>query len=74
MRKLKALKGLVPVLLAIAGLLFLYGGRAIHEFWGVDRLFAEIIGLSLSVGFGIVGLVFKNMAGSDESDGNHSSS
>jgi hypothetical protein len=67
------LKGLASVVLIVAALLFLFGGRAIHEFWGVDRLFAEIIGIGLSVGFGIIALVLKNRADSDENDRNQPS-
>lgn len=38
--------GLSWVLLAGGGILFLVGGRALHDFAGIDRLIAEVEGLA----------------------------
>ena len=42
------LRGLSSSLAVIAGLSFLFGGRAIHEFGKVDRLLAEILGIGVA--------------------------
>ena len=42
------LRGLSSPLAVIAGLSFLFGGRAIHEFGKVDRLLAEILGIGVA--------------------------
>ena len=42
------LRGLSSFLAVIAGLSFLFGGRAIHEFGNVDRLLAEILGIGVA--------------------------
>jgi hypothetical protein len=48
------------LLLGIAGLAFLFGGRAISEFGKVDRVLAEMLGLGLAGVFLVLGMVFKN--------------
>jgi hypothetical protein len=42
------LRGLSSFLAVIAGLSFLFGGRAIHEFGKVDRSLAEILGIGVA--------------------------
>ena len=42
------LRGLSSFLGVIAGLSFLFGGRAIHAFGKVDRLLAEILGIGVA--------------------------
>ena len=49
-------------LFAIAGLLFLVGGRAISEFTKADRVLAEFLGIGLAVVFVVLGFVAKNAA------------
>jgi uncharacterized membrane protein len=39
------LQGAASALLAIAGIYFFFDGRAIHDFGGVDRTLAEIVGI-----------------------------
>jgi len=56
------LKGTSQVLFAIAGLLFLVGGRAITEFTKTDRVLAEFLGIGLAVVFVVLGFVAKNAA------------
>lgn len=56
------LTGAGPVLFAIAGLLFLVGGRAISELTKTDRLLAECLGIGLAVVFLVLGFVVKNAA------------
>jgi hypothetical protein len=53
------LQGVSPLLFALGGLSFLFGGRAIHEFEGIDRTLAEIIGLGLAFLGLILGMVGK---------------
>jgi hypothetical protein len=55
-----ALRGMSSLLLGIAGLAFLFGGRAISEFGKVDRVLAEMLGLGLAGVFLVLGMVFKN--------------
>jgi len=38
---------------------FLFGGRAIHEFAGVERLQAEVIGIAIAVACGFGGFIAK---------------
>ena len=56
------LKGAGQALFAIAGLLFLVGGRAISEFTKADRMLAEFLGIGLAVVFVVLGFVAKNAA------------
>jgi len=44
-----AVIGISWVLIAVGGMLFFIGGRALHELAGVDRLIAEIEGLAAAV-------------------------
>lgn len=57
------LKAATWLLFAAAGLLFFWGGRAIHEFLGVDRLVAEAEGLILSAVCGFLGMLSKSAGG-----------
>jgi hypothetical protein len=56
------LQALAKLMFGLAALLFFFGGRAIHEFWGVERLLAEIFGIGLAVICGLAGAVFKHFA------------
>jgi len=56
------LHGLSWLFLGVAGMAFWAGGRAIHEFGKVDRLLAELIGLSIAVVMGAIGFVLKRTA------------
>lgn len=42
------LRGLSSAVAITAGIFFLFGGRAIHEFGGVDRWLAELIGIGVA--------------------------
>ncbi|WP_142988318.1 hypothetical protein [Granulicella rosea] len=53
------LQGIGSLLLVIAGLSFFWGGRALHEFLGVDRLLAELGGLTLAAVAGLLGMLAK---------------
>jgi hypothetical protein len=53
------LQGSWTVLAVIAGISFFVGGRAIHEFGGVDRTLAEIIGIGIAFLCLILGAVGK---------------
>jgi hypothetical protein len=61
------LKLLSAVTLLLAGLLSWWGGRAIHEIWGVDRLLAELVGLAIGAAFGAIGYIAKNASEDDDS-------
>jgi hypothetical protein len=61
------LKLLSAVTLLLAGLLSWWGGRAIHEIWGVDRLLAELVGLAIAAAFGAIGYIAKNASEDDDS-------
>lgn len=54
------LQGLSSISLAIAGLSFFFGGRAIHEFGGVDRIFAEVMGIGIAVAIFFLGMIAKH--------------
>jgi hypothetical protein len=56
------LRGLSWLLLAVAGLSFWVGGRAISEFGKVDRILAEFLGLSLAGVAGLFGYILKEKA------------
>jgi len=56
------LRGLSWLLLAVAGLSFWIGGRAISEFGKVDRILAEFLGLSLAGVAGLFGYILKEKA------------
>ena len=47
------------VLLAIAGLSFFWGGRALSEFMHVNRLLAEVEGLGVAIVSGFLGMLLK---------------
>ena|SRR5215469_4475666 len=40
-------KNSFPALISRGSLLFLFGGRAIHEFGNVERVLAEVLGLAM---------------------------
>lgn len=54
-------------LFVLAGLAFFVGGRAIHEFAGVERVLAEVEGLALTFAFGLVAFIAQR-AGEDLAD------
>jgi len=56
------LRGLSWFFLAVAGLSFWVGGRAISEFGKVDRILAEFFGLSLAGIAGLLGYILKERA------------
>lgn len=66
--------GLSWVLIGIGGISFWVGGRALHEFAGVDRLIAEVEGLTgavvlIALGAGLraaAGLPLSRRSGSGE--------
>ena len=60
------LRGLSTVSFAIAGLSFFFGGRAIHEFGGVERMLAEIVGIGIAFVCLIVGAIAKHKIGDIE--------
>ncbi len=53
------LHGLSKLLFAAAGLFFLFGGRAIHDFANIDRLLAEVLGMAIAVACGFGGYLAK---------------
>jgi|GEM_PF-5937531 len=53
------LEGVWPVFPVIAGLSFFFGGRAIHDFGGVDRTLAEMIGIGVAFLCLILGAIGK---------------
>lgn len=64
------IRGLSWFLLAVAGLSFWIGGRAISEFGKVDRILAEFLGLSLAGVAGLFGYILKEKADDfDDSSG-----
>lgn len=62
------LKGVGWLLLTVGGLLFLFGGRAIHEFAHIDRLVAEMEGIVLAIVIGLLGYAAKSAAQNLEDD------
>ena len=56
------LHGLAWILLAIAGLAFWVGGRAISEFGKIDRILSEMLGLGIAFATGALGYILKTMA------------
>jgi len=67
------LRGVSWLLLAVAGLAFWVGGRAISEFSKTDRIFAEMEGIALAVVVGALGFAAKTVADNLE-EGKDSSS
>ena len=55
------LQGFGGLCFLLAGLLFWFGGRAIHELLGVDRVLAEVIGLGTAAILGLLGFVCKTV-------------
>ena len=49
-------RGAGKTLLLVAGLAFFFGGRAIHEFFGVNRAVAEVEGMAIAVLSGALGI------------------
>jgi hypothetical protein len=62
------LRGVSWLLLAVAGIAFLVGGRAISEFGKTDRVLAEMEGLGLAIVTGGLGLVAKTAADNLDQD------
>jgi len=56
------LKGTSQALFVLAGLLFLFGGRAISEYTKTDRLSAEGRGIGLAVVSAVIGMLAKDAA------------
>ena len=56
------LHGLAWVFLAIAGVAFWVGGRAISEFGKIDRILSEMLGLGIAAGTGMLGYILKTTA------------
>lgn len=54
--------GLSGLLLGIAGVSFWVGGRSISEFGKVDRVLAELLGLSIAFVTGALGYILKKVA------------
>lgn len=67
------LSGAAWLLFVVAGFAFLVGGRAISEFWGTDRILAEMAGIGLAVVTGVLGYMAKTAA-EDINEGEDSSS
>lgn len=59
-------RGAATLMFGIAGLSFLWGGRALHEFWGVDRTLGELEGIGLAALCGIFGFAAKTAGESDD--------
>lgn len=53
------LQGVGSLLFVVAGLSFFWGGRALHEFFGVNRGLAELGGLMLAAVSGLLGMLAK---------------
>ena len=62
------LRGVAWILFGAAGLLFFWGGRAIHDFAKTERVLAEMEGIGLAVLCGGLGAVAKHAAGRPEED------
>jgi hypothetical protein len=58
----EVLFGFSWVMVVIAALSFLIGGKALQEFAHIDRLFAEIIGIAIAFLCGALGFIAKNFA------------
>jgi hypothetical protein len=54
------LQALSKLLFLVGGCLFLFGGRAIHEFWNVERVLAEVLGLALAAALFFSGYMAKS--------------
>jgi hypothetical protein len=62
------LQGLSTVSFALAGLSFFFGGRAIHEFGGVERMLAEMVGIGVAFVCFIIGVIAKGKIDDIESE------
>ena len=64
------LNGASQLLFGVAGLMFFFGGRALHDFVKVERILAEAEGMGLAVLFGVLGVAARGVATSiaDSSD------
>jgi drug/metabolite transporter (DMT)-like permease len=63
------LKGASQALFALAGLLFLVGGRAISEYTKTDRLSADGLGIGLAVVCAVIGMLAKDAADNLDDEG-----
>ena len=52
----------------VAGFSFLWGGRALHEFANVDRIFGEGVGLVFALIIGMIAVFLKAFAERIEDD------
>jgi len=62
------LRGIAPVLFAVAGGSFFFGGKVISVAAKTDRLIAEMGGIGLALIFGALGLWAKTTGEDDEPD------
>jgi hypothetical protein len=60
------LRGFSWLLFVLGGFSFLVGGRMISEFWKIDRILAEMIGLGIAAACGALGYVLKTAGEPDE--------
>jgi hypothetical protein len=58
-----AISGISWVLIAVGGMSFFFGGRALHEFAGIDRLLAEVEGLAAAAALIALGAGLRVLAG-----------
>jgi hypothetical protein len=56
------LRGAEKLLGAAAGLSFLFGGRALHEFAKFDRMLGEMAGIFLAFVLGLLAFLLRGMA------------
>ena len=63
------LEGVAYGLFGIGGISFWVGGRAISEFAKIDRLLAEMMGLALAGGCGILGFMVRTLGARFEEGG-----
>jgi hypothetical protein len=56
------LLGISQVLFVLAGLAFLIGGLIISDVARIDRIFAEMMGIGIAVGLGLLGFIARRTA------------
>jgi hypothetical protein len=56
------LLGISQALFVAAGLAFLLGGLVISDVAKIDRIFAEMMGMGIAVGLGLLGFIAKRSA------------
>ena len=55
------LQALSKLLFLVGGCFFLFGGCAIHEFWNVERVLAEVLGLGLAAALFFSGYIWQRV-------------